>query len=82
MFGYLMRWKAQRQFPPHFVHFGNDGRRRCLFSWAVFPCLFLKPLLVIARIGAITLFIAATIAITATDIKRVLPIRRLVSSVT
>ncbi len=37
-----------------------------------YPCFSPESLLVIAYIGCITLFIAATIAITATDIKRVL----------
>ncbi|TWU25876.1 NADH-quinone oxidoreductase subunit L [Bythopirellula polymerisocia] len=37
-----------------------------------YPCFSPEALLVIAYVGCITLFIAATIAITATDIKRVL----------
>ncbi|MCA9848979.1 MAG: NADH-quinone oxidoreductase subunit L, partial [Dehalococcoidia bacterium] len=37
-----------------------------------YPCFTPEALLVIAYIGCITLFLAATIAITATDIKRVL----------
>ena len=51
----------------------HHGRRRCI-SWSrdSIPVFTPEALLVIAICGTITLFIGATIAITATDIKRVL----------
>ena len=50
----------------------NNGGCGCLSRWAFLSCAYPDVLLVIAYTGGLTLFIAATIAVTATDIKRVL----------
>ena len=51
---------------------GDDGRRRRLSRRPVLPAVHAEVLLFIAYTGGITLFIAATIAIVQTDIKKVL----------
>ncbi len=50
---------------------GNHGRRRGLSGWPLLPHVRQEVLLTIAYVGCITLFVAATIAIVATDIKKV-----------
>ena len=65
------RWKARRP-SAALVHSATMVAAGVYLVGRFYPVFVPEVLLVIAIIGCITLFIAATIAITATDIKRVL----------
>ena len=66
-----MPWKDLRRFPRWFTR-QRWWRQAYFWSGRLYPIFSPEALLVIATIGCITLFLAATIALTAVDIKRVL----------
>ena len=70
-FGCRTRWKAPRR-SARLIHAATMVAAGVYLVGRFFPVFTPEVLLVIACVGCITLFMAATIALTATDIKRVL----------